>query len=217
MVHDHQMLYLSIHGIKDGQRTFNCGTRYDWYILRNQYPDQYTIIRDQEGILTTIDLSEWNWLPNYNIDNIRTLIATDKDERCEILYDRSSYDPRRTWVSCTQDDTYKYPIVHSTPKSGIRFVYSLRNDKGFFNIPKVIFGESGIHNAVIDLLGNLSMTHICMAIKVDTDEMAYGIKQALESVEFSNILKACCWSTFRIDYNMFTSFKKYWFKQYVNE
>ena len=28
------MIYLSIHGIKDGKETFNCGTRYDWYLIQ---------------------------------------------------------------------------------------------------------------------------------------------------------------------------------------
>jgi hypothetical protein len=31
MEKQNQMLYLEIHGIKDGQKVFNCGTRYDWY------------------------------------------------------------------------------------------------------------------------------------------------------------------------------------------
>jgi hypothetical protein len=215
MVHDHQMLYLSIHGIKDGQRTFNCGTRYDWYILRNQYPDRYyTIIQDQEGILTTIDLSEWNWLPNYNIDNIRTLIATNTDERCEILYDRSSYDPRRTWVSIQHDETYIYPIVHSTPKSGTRLVYSSRNDRGYFGVSKIIFGDSGIHNVVIDLEGKYGMTHHVIGIVLDsTDDVEYMTKVLL-STQFKYILQACSWSTYMIDWNMFTYFKRYWYKDF---
>jgi len=43
MTKENQMLYLEIHGIKDGQKVFNCGTRYDWYLI--QKTNQYKIIR----------------------------------------------------------------------------------------------------------------------------------------------------------------------------
>ena len=62
-----QMLYLEIHGIKDGQKVFNCGTRYDWYLIKktNQYKN--TIIVDEDGKQNEINLSELFWLPNSNI------------------------------------------------------------------------------------------------------------------------------------------------------
>ena len=42
MTNENQMLYLSIHDIIDGKKTFNCGTRYDWYIIEKK-----NIIRKQ--------------------------------------------------------------------------------------------------------------------------------------------------------------------------
>ena len=32
MCKDNEMIYLSIHGIKDGQNTFKCETKYYWYL-----------------------------------------------------------------------------------------------------------------------------------------------------------------------------------------
>lgn len=37
MTKQNQMLYLEIHGIKDGQKTFKCGTRYDWYVIEKNH------------------------------------------------------------------------------------------------------------------------------------------------------------------------------------
>jgi type I restriction-modification system DNA methylase subunit len=36
MSQNNQMIFLSIHGIKDGQKVFNCGTRYDWYLIEKK-------------------------------------------------------------------------------------------------------------------------------------------------------------------------------------
>lgn len=33
MTHENYMIKLNIHGTSDGINTFNCGTRYDWYII----------------------------------------------------------------------------------------------------------------------------------------------------------------------------------------
>jgi hypothetical protein len=34
MKKDNDMLYLEIHNTKDGMKIFNCGTRYDWYLIK---------------------------------------------------------------------------------------------------------------------------------------------------------------------------------------
>ena len=50
MTQENQMLYLSIHGIKDGKKTFNCGTRYDWYIIQHTSKYTTTIVNDEKII-----------------------------------------------------------------------------------------------------------------------------------------------------------------------
>jgi hypothetical protein len=53
-----------------------------------------------------------------------------------------------------------------------------------------------------------------MAICVSNRKEAKAVKRALESAEFKNILQACSWSNFRIDWRMFKSFKKDWYKYF---
>ena len=205
---ENQMLYLEIHGLKDGQKTFNCGTRYDWYLIEKKTPYKNTIIVDEDGNKNEINLREWTWLPNSQFIKINKLLAKKDDERCPIMYNSSPYEPRKKWMSKTKDDVFQYPCIFSTPKRGIRYIYSEFNDKGHFGISKVIFGESGIYNPVIDMEGNYGMTQHSMAIQVDTLEEATCISKFIESDTFRKILRSCSFSLFRIDWNIFKEFKK---------
>jgi hypothetical protein len=215
MTKQNQMLYLEIHGIKDGQKIFNCGTRYDWYLIKkiNQYKN--TIIVDEDGKQNEINLSELSWLPNSNILEINKILAKNDCERCPIIQSMSAYEPRKKWMSSIQSQEFKYPCVHSTPKAGIRYMYSKVNDRGHFGVSKVIFGESGIYKPVIDMEGKYGMTHGAMAIQVDNLEEAIFISKVIESDKFDKVIKSCIFSSFRIDWNIFKEFKKDFWKEFL--
>ena len=215
MTKQNQMLYLEIHGIKDGQRVFNCGTRYDWYLIEktNQYKN--TIIVDEDGKQNEINLSELSWLPNSNILEINKILAKNDDERCPIIQSMSAYEPRKKWMSSKQTQDFKYPCVHSTPKSGIRYMYSNVNDRGHFEVSKVIFGDSGIYKPVIDMEGKYGMTQHSMAIQVDTLEEATNIGKVIESDKFDKIIQSCLYSSYAIDWNIFKEFKKDFWKEFI--
>ena len=87
--------------------------------------------------MLNINLSEFEWLPNSNIEIIRDILAKNDDEKC-IIYNSSVYDPRKKWMSNTKTDEYKYTFIHTTPQKGVRYMYSKINDKGHFGISKVI-------------------------------------------------------------------------------
>jgi hypothetical protein len=215
MTKENQMLYLEIHGLKDGQKVFNCGTRYDWYLIekRNQY--RTTIVIDEDGKKNEIDLSKLSWLPNSNYVEISKILAGEQDERCPIMYERTAYEPRRKWMSSKETSEFKYPCVHSTPKRGIRYMYSKINDKGLFGVSKVIFGESGIYSPVIDMDGKYGMTHHSIGIKVENIEEATNISKVIESRKFDKIIQSCSYSLFGIDWNIFKELKKDFWKEYI--
>ena len=91
MTHENPMIYLSIHGIKDGQQTFKCGTRYDWYIIQHTSKYTTTIVNDEKNNKVVIDMNDFDWLPNYNIDIIQKILAGENEDRCHIIYSRSGY------------------------------------------------------------------------------------------------------------------------------
>jgi hypothetical protein len=209
MTKENTILYLEIHDAKDGMKQFNCGTRYDWYILQKKKNENYkTIILDQNNILYNINLIKYNWLANCELALIETLIASENEETCKVLYSRSNYGADKKWISKTESKEFKYPVVHSTPKDGHRFVWSNKNDNGFYGVKKVIFGESGIYNPIIDIDGKYAMSQGAMAIIINDIKEGEKLSKFLCSSIFNRIIKACLWSSFRIEWGMFKDLKK---------
>jgi hypothetical protein len=202
-----QILYLEIHNVADGKSVFQSGTRYDWYILHRTKKYKYTLIKDENGEKCKIHFNKFEWLPNCEFDLINKLMGNIDDKKCKILQSMSTYDVRKKWMSKIKKDDYIYPVIHSTPMNNARIYYSNTKDKGFFGIKKVIFGESGINTPIIDKHGKYAMTQCAMAIQYDTEAEAVKIVKAITSEKFKIILKACSWSSFRIEWNMFSSFK----------
>lgn len=217
MAHKNSIIYLEIHNTKDGLKTFNAGTRYDFYIIKKQSNNRETIIKDEKGIINNLNLNNWNFLPNYNYNLIQKLLAKN-DEIIDVIYSASQFETRKSWVSEKKTDKFKYPLVHSTPLSGIRYYYTstktppVKELIPMFGISKVIFGDSGINNVLIDLEGNYGMTQHAIGIKVKNSKEAELYKKALESVEFKEILDALSYSNYQINWRMFKYFKPDFYK-----
>jgi hypothetical protein len=140
-----------------------------------------------------------------------------------VLFSRCQYGSDQPWVSDTQDEQHIYPVVHSTPKTGPRMMWSSKvntSSTAMFGVPKVIFGESGIHDVIIDIDGKYGMTQGAIGLKIiatpytDTVEQeAWQMKRVLESREFHAILDAMSFSNFRIDWRMFLYFRPDFYKK----
>jgi 16S rRNA G966 N2-methylase RsmD len=218
MTKDNIILYLEIHDTKDGMKQFNCGTRYDWYILQKTKNENHkTKILDQNNISYEINLNKYNWLANCELELIDKLIATENEEKCKILYSRNNYGADKKWISKTETTEFKYPVVHSTPKERPRFVWSNKNDNGFFGISKVIFGDGGINNPMIDIDGKYAMSQHAMAIIIDNIEEGKKLSNVLSSTIFTKIIRACLWSSFAIEWGMFKDFKQHFYEILLDE
>ena len=170
----------------------------------------------KKNILLNLNMNNFNWLPNYNIEIVEKILAKNNEKKCLINYDRTSYGAdKKDRMSETKDEEFKYPCIHSTPKKGIRYMYSKYNDKGHFGVSKVIFGESGIYNPVIDYEGKYGMTHGAMYIEISSKDEGENISKALTSDKFRDIIKSCIFSSFRIDWNIFRDMKKDFWKEFV--
>ena len=229
MTQDNQMLKLSINGKKEGWAKFNCGTRFDHYLIQKSsqsqsltlappFPKVEVEVNDEDGIISHIDLTQWKWLPSKNYGLISSILAKEGEERCPIMYSRSAYGTDKSWMCCLKNEEvgFVYPCVHSTLKGGIvRYYYSKFNNKGFFGDPKVIFGESGIFEPILDLDGTYAMTHCAMAIAVSGLEEGTKIVKALKSDKFDKLIQSCCFSSFRIDWRMFIDFKRDFYLEFL--
>ena len=214
MTKQNQMLYLSIHNIKDGMKTFKCGTRYDWYLLEKKEKYKNTIVNDEKNKIIEIDMKEFNWLPNSNLILTKKLLSVNNN--CNILCDFSYSRLNKKIVSKTKNNIFKYPLIYLTPKKGVRYMYSNCNNKGHYNISKIIIGETGVDNAVNDYCGNYGMTQDSFGIIINSKEEGINIMNAIKTEKFKNYLKeSCLWSNFRIDYRLFKSFKKDFYKEFI--
>ena len=214
MVSKNYMRYLSIHGVKEGMKTFQCGTRYDWYIIeRIKCNGQKTKIRDEKGRnVEEILEKEWEWFPNHSHLEVKKLLARKGEQKCPVIQSMSAYEPRKSWMSKIKDPKYKYPCVHSTPKSGVRYMYSSVNDRGMFGIPKIIFGDSGQELVVKDFDGKYGMTQHAIGIQVDSINELNKLANFIKSSKFKEIVEMCSWSSYALDWNIFKYFKKDFYK-----
>jgi hypothetical protein len=206
----YNLMYLEIHNVSDGIKTFGAGTRYDFYCFQKSNIYKTTEIKDENGITNFVDITKLNFIPNYNIDKIVDI--TSGNNKINVIYD-SAYHASREYISITKNEIYKYPVIHSTPKKGARILYSNINNKGHFGIPKVIFGESGINNVIIDKNGEFGMTQGAIGIILEEDDNPEKLKKVLESEKFQNIISSCIWSNFRIDAKLFRYFNKKWYEK----
>jgi hypothetical protein len=96
-------------------------------------------------------------------------------------------------------------------------MYSNVNNKGHFGIMKVIIGETGIDNAINDYEGKYGMTQDSFAFKISSKNEGDEILKIIKTPEFKKLLKeSCSWSNFRIDWRLFTYFKKDFYKYFID-
>ena len=191
-----QLCYLEIHNSTDGQKTFKCGTSYDWYLLENTSRYTKTTVVGEDDVRSEIDMGDWTFLPNMMHDYIKGLMTNDVTNRLDITRDRSVYgtDNKKGLVSKEKTDKYCYPLINSIKKDGsIDFRYTCddtRAAKGQlpqFGRTKFIFcNGAGCYK---DMTGDIGFTEWGFAI-YDTPENVEKIEMAFKTQEFSNILNA---------------------------
>lgn len=210
-----QILHLNMNNTEDGKRVFDAGTRFDYYVMQNAPVTKSTIVIDEENKVNKINLLNRNFLPNKNFALVNKLYAKNNEESLNVIFNRSNYGTDKNWVNSNSDDTYKHILIHTTPKDGIRYMYSSTNSNGHFGISKVIFGDSGIYHCIVDLDGAYGMTQHSMALEVDSLEEAENFKKALLSSKFSEFLESMMWSNYQIDWRLFLNMKKDFWKEFV--
>ena len=182
--------YLEIHDEKDGQKTFGANTRYDWYVLRKGASTGKTAIKGQDGKLVEIDLRKWEFIPNFDFQLVKKLLAENPKDRVEILHSESAYESRKEWMSVEKTTSHKHPVVYMVKMDNTPITrWSSRTDRGHYGVPKVIFGLASSQGAFVDETGAYGMTQWAGAI-VDTPKNLPKIAQALTSDAFRNFCLA---------------------------
>lgn len=205
-----QLLYLKTYSKKDGNKIFGCSTLVDYYVLKNTNIYKETIIDGQDGKTYSINLNDWNFLPSGAFDNIKKILGKN-----EVLYSRTIYGTDKKNITKLKTEKNILPVVHNmTKKDGLGFVYS-SEDKGHFGVSKVILSFGEFQYPYNDWNGEYGMSQICYGLKINSKEEGDKIVEAINSVQFKEILKYTKWSTFQTDWRMFKEFKPDFWKEFI--
>jgi hypothetical protein len=215
LLQEYDIEYLEIHDQKDGLKTFDAGTRYDWYICRKIKNSGNTVVVDEIGTKTVCDLRKMKCIPHRDIEWFSSLLAKEGEERCEVIYSRSAYGTEKEWMSYESVDEFIYPCIHATRCGGPRTIYSSTNQKGLFGIKKVIMGKASPENGFFDIDGKYGMSEDVFAVGVETDEKGHYIEQLLRSDSFKKLTKLCKWAGFKTDHLAFSLFRKDFWKDFI--
>ena len=223
-----QILYLRSISEKDGILMFGCATLTDYYLLKNVDTFMNTEFHGEDNVKYSIDLRLLNFLPSGCVHDILKLVGIN-----DVMYSSSLYDTRRKYI--TQNVIYSrkhygtdkknisfnhntenfLPIIHSmTKKRGIGIVYS-KEDKGHFNIPKVILSLGRNQYPYNDWEGNYGMSQSCFGLEIDSKEDGDNIIKAINTDKFKQILRYTKWNTFQTEWRMFKYFKKDFWKEFI--
>jgi hypothetical protein len=201
-----QIHYLEIHDENDSEVVFGVQSTYDWYVLENTKPYKNTILKDHQGKINNIDLSDKKFIPNFNIQLNYSMIS-NKDN-IEILAD-CSYFTLHDHVSETETDIYKYPIVYTVNKTTPIFHYSSKNDK-HFGIPKLIFNPARPVSFLMDRNGEYGLSQFCVGIIGDDDYLktVENVFRNQKKNGFSSFMESTHFTTKVFNVDVFSKFNK---------
>jgi hypothetical protein len=210
-----KIIHLSVNDFDEGNRIFGVGTAFDWYIIKNESGDCVTKLIDSNKISHNIDLSTWEFIPNAQFDKFQKLVAKEGEERIKVLYSRSAYGTDKPNISFEKTNSFVYPCVYTiTKKDGINLVYSNLNSDEHFGVPKVIWTNGLGTYPIVDILGEYGLTQFAYAIE-DTPNNLQNIKTALNSEEFLNLMKYIKFTNNKYDYKVISTFRKDFWKEFV--
>lgn len=219
ILREKNIIYLSINNEKQGLKTFGAETRFDWYIAQNSKCGSLTEILDQENKIWKLDLNtqKWPFIPNMMFDAIEPLIAKNGEGKNEILHSYSLYETRKPWMSKIHTNEYQFPCVYMITKDGVRCFFSSKKEEHFGEV-KVIIPPGRISSVTVlaDKEGKYGLTEFCWAIK-STQSNVENIAAAMNSKKFKKIAYACSVSKLEYNKNIIGTFKKDFWKDFVEE
>lgn len=211
LMKEYQIHYLEIHNTDDGQKTFRCATRYDWYVLEKTSVYKDTIIKDEENKLWNIDLRDWEFIPNMMYDEIKKM--TNGTEKINLIHSEGSYEVRRNWMSHIKTENHIYPCIYSINKSNeLSLKWSKINNKGHFNLSKFIFTNGA--GFYCDEAGNYGITQWGSGI-VETPENLKEIENAFRNNKFKKIKEAIHLDSSSYNIKIMKLFRKDFWKEFV--
>jgi hypothetical protein len=214
-----EILYLEMHDMSDGVKVFGAETRYDFYCLKNILCNDnfLTTIKCQDGEIIKINLRNLEFIPSGKFKEIQKLMLGN--DKVNILHSESAYETRKSFISKVKTEEHIYPVVYRVKKDGtLTFIYSSTKDRGHFGIPKLIWSDGRVISvgSYIDDKGELAMNQFQFAIVEDVENLV-EVKKAFDSIKFRKLMEYCSVSNMSINYKVIATFRKDFYKQFLND
>jgi len=214
-----KVISIDLNDFDKGREVFGAGTNFDIVTLINTSyePGFKTKIIDVKDKEHYMDLGDVPFLPNSNFEKIFSLVANDGESRVDVLYERSSYGTDKLHMSPEKNDTHIHPCVYTiTKKDGVNLWYSSTNSNGLFDVPKVIWSNGLGTYPVVDKKGEYGITQFSYAITDDVDNLD-NIAKALKSKSFLELMKSIKFTNNIYDYKIISTFRKDFWKEFIND
>ena len=204
-----KLQYLHIYGKKDGIDMLGAQTRFDLFLVQEGVPsnNHKTVVIDEKGNKHSMNLSKWDFLPNYAYMKIKKLLVS-KEKGVKILFSSNDFDARNLSKNKTKKN--KHPIVHNITRRGLGLKYS-SNKNHHFGTPKVLLNFNEKQYPYNDHEGKYGMSQLTFGIPIKSKKEGEKIIEKINSDEFQEIIEATKWSSFQTDYRMFFYFNPKYF------
>ena len=210
-----RLLYLHIYGKSAGIEKFGVQTRFDVYVIGDKPETKNPVIIDEKGVHhTDINPREWHFLPNYEYKTIQQILSKDKEHGIKVIYHSSRYDARV--LIKTQNEKYKYPIIHTLTKKGIGMRFANKRDTSQFGVSKIILNVNEKQYPINDSTGKYGMSQLSFGIPIHNRAEGDKMIRCIEGDTFQEIIKATKWGSFQTDYRMFNYFRPDFYKILCN-
>ena len=135
-----QLVYLSIHTVKDGMKTFGACTPYDVYMIKKRTPDRMARIRFSDGTEGQYLAQRWPFIPNAMIDFWIKAFET-KGPYLKV-WQSGSHSPDKKHAQKDIDSEHPHTFIHKMSDKGIEMWHSSRPHK-HQGVPKFAFRDQG--------------------------------------------------------------------------
>jgi hypothetical protein len=211
VAHQNYPLFIKSFSDQQGKKTFSSGVYFDYLCIKKSKGNLTEFI-DNLGLTTFLNLNELSFIPHQGLEYFLKIKRNIDELGFEIIHD-GIYSPKKyIEIDKSEMNDHIYPIIiatNSEGKGGIRYGY-VKENLGHFTIPKVVFSESrkGYKNAINDFEGKFGMGQHCIGIVINSFKEGELIIEAFKTDLIDHILKGCIYTSFSVNWRVFTYFNK---------
>jgi len=199
-----QIHYLSIHSDTEGLSMFKATTRFDWYVLQNTPAYKPTLVRFDDDVKSSIQISKsLPFIVNHGGDILEKIRSKSLNGFLKAEMSCEGH-TQRDYISRVPKNTHLYPIFNSSSKAnGIVVFWSSKALTHQYK-KKVLFSNGRIVEPFYDS-GKFGTTQGGIYIPVMSDSEGVKITRLLKSKLVSYIIGATKWSNFETNKQIFWS------------